>query len=92
MTEVPKIKVEPHEEQFDGRWQDENALKRIVKVEHETHYRAVKVEGTVKIKHESTDDLDQDNSTKHLSDQNNSTDQDESFDEQQNESNEFGKT
>uniref|UniRef100_A0A914HSZ7 Uncharacterized protein n=1 Tax=Globodera rostochiensis TaxID=31243 RepID=A0A914HSZ7_GLORO len=48
----PKIKVEPHEEQFDGKWQDESALKRIVKVEHEPHYRAVKVEGKDKIKHE----------------------------------------
>uniref|UniRef100_A0A914HRQ3 Uncharacterized protein n=1 Tax=Globodera rostochiensis TaxID=31243 RepID=A0A914HRQ3_GLORO len=74
----PKIKVEPHEERFDGRWQDESALKGIVKVEHEPHFGAVKVEGTIKIKHESADDLDQDNSkeAKHLSDRNNSTDQD----------------
>uniref|UniRef100_A0A914GSS4 Uncharacterized protein n=1 Tax=Globodera rostochiensis TaxID=31243 RepID=A0A914GSS4_GLORO len=127
----PKIKVEPHEEQFDGKLHDESALKGIVKVEHEPHYGAVKVEGTDKIKHEfefewwgeenavfkeqledrvkeedqhgqapnssdhkkigdddenwsqdddnsapSADDLDQDNSKKHLSDQNNSTDQD----------------
>ncbi|KAI3421799.1 hypothetical protein GPALN_012343 [Globodera pallida] len=35
----------------------------------------------------SQDDLDQENSIKHLSDQNNSTDQDKSVDEQQNESN-----
>uniref|UniRef100_A0A914GS83 Uncharacterized protein n=1 Tax=Globodera rostochiensis TaxID=31243 RepID=A0A914GS83_GLORO len=40
-----KIKVEPQEEQFDGRWQDESALKGNVKVEHEPHYGAVKVEG-----------------------------------------------
>uniref|UniRef100_A0A914GUB4 Uncharacterized protein n=1 Tax=Globodera rostochiensis TaxID=31243 RepID=A0A914GUB4_GLORO len=125
----PKIKVEPREEQFDGRWQDESALKRNVKVEHEPHFGAVKVEGKDKIKHEfewwgkeigvkeedqdgqdpntsdhkkigdddeywekdeddsapTTDDLDQENSNKHLSDQNNSTDQDENVDEQQNE-------
>uniref|UniRef100_A0A914HQR2 SHSP domain-containing protein n=1 Tax=Globodera rostochiensis TaxID=31243 RepID=A0A914HQR2_GLORO len=48
----PKIKIEPYEEQFDGRWRDESALKGIVKVEHEPHYGAVKMEGTVKIKHE----------------------------------------
>uniref|UniRef100_A0A914HUJ2 Uncharacterized protein n=1 Tax=Globodera rostochiensis TaxID=31243 RepID=A0A914HUJ2_GLORO len=46
----PEIKVEPHEEQFDGRWRDEPALKGIVKVDHEPHYGAVKVEG--KVKHE----------------------------------------
>ncbi|KAI3408275.1 hypothetical protein GPALN_011910 [Globodera pallida] len=44
--------VEPHEEQFNGRWRDESALKGIVKVEHEPHYGAVKVEGADKIKHE----------------------------------------
>uniref|UniRef100_A0A914GSJ6 Uncharacterized protein n=1 Tax=Globodera rostochiensis TaxID=31243 RepID=A0A914GSJ6_GLORO len=81
----PKIKVESNEEQFDGRWQDESALKGNVKAEHEPHYGAVKVED--KIKHESADELDQENSkeAKLLSDQNNSTDQDESVDEQQNE-------
>uniref|UniRef100_A0A914GSJ1 Uncharacterized protein n=1 Tax=Globodera rostochiensis TaxID=31243 RepID=A0A914GSJ1_GLORO len=42
----PKIKVESKEEQFDGRWQDEKALKGNVKVEHEPHYEEVKVEGT----------------------------------------------
>uniref|UniRef100_A0A914HS36 Uncharacterized protein n=1 Tax=Globodera rostochiensis TaxID=31243 RepID=A0A914HS36_GLORO len=48
----PKIKIEPHEEQFNGRWQDESALKGIVKVEHEPPlYGAVNVEGPVKIKH-----------------------------------------
>ncbi|KAI3419740.1 hypothetical protein GPALN_004171 [Globodera pallida] len=40
----PNIKVEPHEEQFDGRCRDESALKGIVKVEHEPHYGAVKLE------------------------------------------------
>ncbi|KAI3419772.1 hypothetical protein GPALN_004202 [Globodera pallida] len=44
--------VEPHEEKFDGRWQDKTALKGIVKVEPEPHYGAVKLEGTVKMKHE----------------------------------------
>uniref|UniRef100_A0A183BRB8 Uncharacterized protein n=1 Tax=Globodera pallida TaxID=36090 RepID=A0A183BRB8_GLOPA len=43
------IRIEPHEEKFDGRWRDESALKGIVKVEH---LGAVKVEGSVKIKHE----------------------------------------
>ncbi|KAI3408268.1 hypothetical protein GPALN_011903 [Globodera pallida] len=52
IMEQLKWKVEPHEKQFDGRWQDESALKENVKVEHELHYGAVKVEGTDKIKHE----------------------------------------
>uniref|UniRef100_A0A914GUA0 Uncharacterized protein n=1 Tax=Globodera rostochiensis TaxID=31243 RepID=A0A914GUA0_GLORO len=78
----PKIKVELHEEQFDGRLREEFALKGVIKVEHEPHYGAVKVEGTVTIKHESADEFDQNNSkeAKQLSDQNNSTDQNESVD------------
>uniref|UniRef100_A0A914GSK1 Secreted protein n=1 Tax=Globodera rostochiensis TaxID=31243 RepID=A0A914GSK1_GLORO len=102
----PKIKVESNEEQFDGRWQDESALKGNVKAEHEPHYEAVKVEdgqaSNTSDHHKkigdddenwskdednsapSADDFDPENSKKHFSDQNNSTDQDESFDEQQN--------
>uniref|UniRef100_A0A914GU95 Uncharacterized protein n=1 Tax=Globodera rostochiensis TaxID=31243 RepID=A0A914GU95_GLORO len=50
--EVGLQRVESNEEQFDGRWQDESALKGNVKVEHEPHYGAVKVEEKDKIKHE----------------------------------------
>uniref|UniRef100_A0A914GP18 Uncharacterized protein n=1 Tax=Globodera rostochiensis TaxID=31243 RepID=A0A914GP18_GLORO len=96
----PKIKIEPREEQFNERWRDESSLKGIVKVEHEPHYGAVKVEKQLEdhVKEEdqhgqatNTSDYKKigDNSNKHLSDQNNSTDHDEIVDEQQNESNEY---
>ncbi|KAI3408274.1 hypothetical protein GPALN_011909 [Globodera pallida] len=43
--ENDRCQVEPNEEeQFDGRWRNEFALKGIVKVEHGQHYGPVKVE------------------------------------------------